>query len=454
MTIADIPVGGLDRSASAQRLLEVYSTTPVELHYGGNIIHVDPAIAEFQLDLESMLAAADQARSQQPFWVEFWNYLWGRNPSGADIPLRASFSESRLRDYLSDEVASRYDQPPTQPVPAVGTINFQPGTQGTQLDIDRSLDLIEGAFLSTSTRMVDLPISRSNPQRPSIQNLEILLKQTIDLSEFDGLIGLFLLDLQTGEEINFGYEQGENFTTNPDIAFTAASIIKIPIMVSAFRHIGEEIDTETTRLMEEMIKLSGNDSADWLMERVIDNFDAPLQITADMQGLGLENTFLAGQFFPGAPLLASFQTPANQRVDINTDPDIYNQTTPSDIGMLLEDIYQCTQTGGGALAAVFPGEITQPECQTMVTYLTRNKLGLLIEAGVPDGTQVAHKHGWVTYFGVMYTLGDAGIVYTPGGNYVLSVFVHHPDQLIWEPASELVATLSEAVYNYFNQPVQ
>jgi len=28
------------------------------------------------------------------------------------------------------------------------------------------------------------------------------------------------------------------------------------------------------------------------------------------------------------------------------------------------------------------------------------------------GTQVAHKHGWTTYFGVMTSLGDAGIVYT------------------------------------------
>ena len=87
----------------------------------------------------------------------------------------------------------------------------------------------------------------------------------------------------------------------------------------------------------------------------------------------------------------------------------------------------------------------------MINHLGSNKIGLLIEAGVPDGTPVAHKHGWVTYFGVMNTLGDAGIVYTPGGNYVLTVFIHHSDQLIWDPASGLVATLSEAIYNYFNQ---
>jgi hypothetical protein len=454
MAIADVPVGGQDRATSAQRLLEVYSATPVELHYGEEIIHLDPSIAEFELDLESMLAAADLSRSQQPFWVEFWDFLWGRTPAPASIPLRASFSEPRLITYLETEVAERYDQPPVPAMPTVGTVNFQPGTLGTELDIDRSVDLIETALRSTSKRVVELPMDRTNPPRPSIDNLEILLKQTIEIAEFDGLVGVYLLDLQTGEEINFAYSQGEDFSTNPDVAFTSASIIKIPIMVSAFRRIEENPDSETTRLISEMIEKSGNDPADWLMERVIDPFNGPLDVTADMNTLGLENTFLAGQFYAGAPLLAAFQTPANLRDDISTDPDIYNQTTPSDIGMLLEDIYQCTQNGGGNLSAVFPDEFTQSECQSMVTYLGRNKIGLLIEAGVPDGTPVAHKHGWVTYFGVMNTLGDAGIVYTPGGNYVLAIFLHHPDQLIWEPASELVAIQSEAIYNYFNQVTQ
>jgi beta-lactamase class A len=451
MVIAGVPVGGQDRATSAQRLLEVYSATPIELHYGDEIIDLAPAVAEFELDLESMLAAADLTRNQESFWVEFWNYLWGRTPPPASIPLRATFSEPRLTNFLENEIAERYDQPPVPAMPAVGTVNFQSGKQGTELDIDRAVDLIDTALHSPNRRVVELPMGRTNPPRPSIDNLEILLKQTIDLAEFDGLVGLYLLDLQTGEEINFAYQQGQDFSTNPDVAFTAASIIKIPIMVSAFRRLEENPDAETIHLIEEMIEKSGNDPADWLMEQVIDPFNAPLDVTADMNTLGLENTFLAGQFYPGAPLLAAVQTPANQRTDLNTDPDIYNQTTPSDIGMLLEDIYQCNQNEGGNLLAVFPDEFTQAECQSMITYLGRNKLGLLIEAGVPDGTPVAHKHGWVTYFGVMNTLGDAGIVYTPGGNYVLSIFLYNPDQLIWEPASELVATESEAIYNYFNQ---
>jgi beta-lactamase class A len=451
MQIADIPVGGLDRAASAERLLEVYSTTPVEMRYGEDIIHLSPGVAEFDLDLEAMLAAADLTRSQQPFWVEFWNFLWGRTIDPTSIPLIASFSEPRLESYLENEIAGRYDQSSLPPIPAVGTVNFQPGAQGTQLDINRSIDLIETALRSPSKRVVDLPLSRTNPPRPSIGNLEIMLKQIVDIAEFDGLVGLYLSDLQTGEEISFAYSQGEDFSTNPDVAFTSASIIKIPIMVSAFRRLEDDLDSETTRLIKEMIEKSGNDPADWLMERIIDPFTGPLDVTDDMKTLGLENTFLAGQFYPGAPLLASIETPANQRTDINTDPDIYNQTTPSDMGMLMEDIYQCTQLGEGNLLAVYPDEFTQEECQAMVNYLGNNDIGILIEAGVPDGTPVAHKHGWVTYFGVMNTLGDVGIVYTPGGNYVLSIFMYHPDQLIWDPASELVAVISEAVYNYFNQ---
>ena len=54
--------------------------------------------------------------------------------------------------------------------------------------------------------------------------------------------------------------------------------------------------------------------------------------------------------------------------------------------------------------AVFSEEITQAECQLMIDYLSQNKMPSLLEAGVPDVTAVAHKHGWVTYNGIMQTL--------------------------------------------------
>ncbi len=450
--IAGVPVGGFDRQQAAQRLIEAYDL-PVELRYGDAIIHLDPSVVDFQLDLEAMLAAAEMQRAQQSFWGGFWDYLWSRTTPSAEIPLRATFSQQRLRVYLQQEIATRYDTPPIPARPIVGTVNFEPGQPGSVLDVDAAIPLIAKALTSLDNRSVNLPIITSRASRPAFQNLEILLKQTIDLAGFDGITGLYLLDLQNMAEIHFGYRQLQNIPVVPtDIAFTASSIIKIPILVSVFRRLGDQPDPETLKLISDMIDKSGNEAADWLMDRVIATNRSPLAIAEDMRALGLKNTFLAGYFYAGAPLLEVVKTPANQRSDIFTDPDPYSQTTPSDIGMLLQDIYLCAENGGGSLPAVFPDQITQEECRQMLDYLARNKIGVLIEAGVPDGTRVAHKHGWVSVNGIINTIGDAGIVYTPGGNYVLAVFLYHPQQLIWEPASKLIADLSRAVYNYYNIP--
>ncbi len=455
LEIAGVPVGGLDRQQAAERLLRMY-TTPVEIHYGEAIIQLEPSVVEFSLDVESMLAAADLQRTEQSFWTGFGDYLLSQEASPEAVPLRATYSEERLRLYLESEIRLRYDQPAASPRPVVGTVNFIPGVPGTALDVDGAVTLIEGALFSTSSRVVDLPLSRTSPPRLSFDNIGVLLRQTIDSYEFDGLVGVYLLDLQTAQETHFAYQQETFLSIQPDVAFTAASLIKIPIMVSVFSRIdGTTADSETIRLLEEMIEQSGNDPADWVMQRVIDSSRGPLIVSEDMAALGLDNTFMAGYFYAGAPLLQGFQTPGNTRLDINTNPDPYNQTSTSDIGMLLVDIYECAQSGGGTLIALWGGAITQQECQTMITYLVRNKLPSLLTAGLPEGTQIAHKHGWVTNgASVINTIGDAGIIYTPGGNFVMVVYVYHPVQLFFNEINELVAKLAESVYNYYNLPQQ
>jgi hypothetical protein len=94
--------------------------------------------------------------------------------------------------------------------------------------------------------------------------------------------------------------------------------------------------------------------------------------------------------------------------------------------MLLEDIYQCAQNGGSALVAAFPGEITRQECQDMNTLLLNNRLPVLLTAGLPEATPIAHKHGWVTVNGVINTIGDADI-YFSRRNYILVVFYIIPN---------------------------
>jgi beta-lactamase class A len=309
--------------------------------------------------------------------------------------------------------------------------------------------LIEDALRSPQSRTVNLTFSRVTPPKPSFGNLKILLQQTIDLSGFDGITEIYILDLQTYQEIHFAYQNGEEL--RPDIAFTAASTMKMPIMISTFRRVDGPLPQQVKTLLEQMIERSENDPADRLMEQMMDRNLGPLQVTADLKELGLSNTFLAGYFYPGAPLLQAFVTPANQRTDVTTGPDRYNQTTAVEMSMLLEDLYHCATTGGGTLMAVFPGEITLDECRQMINLLTLNDIPVLLQGGLPEGTRIAHKHGWIQESdGYQHMLGNSAIIYTPGGNYIMTVFMYHPVQLIFDPANRLVINLSQATYNYFN----
>ncbi len=455
MTIGGVPVGGLDPQAASERLLQVYST-PIEIQYNGGIIQADPTLLGFQIDVESMLAAADLTRTGGAFWGGFWDYLWNRDPTPAPVPLRATIAEDRLRAYLQTQIAPRYDQPAVPAQPQPGTPNFLPGQAGQTLDIDRAVPLVEAAMQSPTNRIVTLASKQGTVARPTMQDLQILLEQIIKTSGFDGLIGLYMVDLQNGQTIHFALNQGQEISVNPDVAFTAASTIKIPILVSFFIKNGNiQIDDATNTEILNMIKLSSNDQSDAFMASL--NPDTgPLVVSDNMKKLGLENTFIAGYYKLGSPLLQRFSTPANQRTDVSTEPDPYNQTTPSDMGMLLEDIYQCQQTGGGALVAAFPDKMNQAVCKEIVNYLTQDNIGVLIQGDLPGGTVIAHKHGWVTdpATGLDHDWSDVAIVYTPGGNFALAIYSFHPVQLVFDPINKLFAGLARAVYNYYNLPTQ
>ena len=262
MTIGNVPVGGLDPQSAAQRLLQVYAT-PVEIHYGNSIIDLDPGLIGFQLNTESMLAAADLQRTGASFWGGFWDDIWNRRPPAQQIPLVSSYSEVRLRAYLQSEISARYDQPPTPAQPVPGTANFTPGTPGQTMDIDRAVALIEAALQSSSQRSVILASQSTSAGRPSFDTMQTLLKQLIDQSGFDGIVGLYLLDLQTQNTIHFAYQGGQDISVNPDVAFSGASSIKIPILVSVFRQYKGKITPEIDSQLTEMFRsFAGNTAAD------------------------------------------------------------------------------------------------------------------------------------------------------------------------------------------------
>jgi hypothetical protein len=109
-------------------------------------------------------------------------------------------------------------------------------------------------------------------------------------------------------------------------------------------------------------------------------------------------------------------------------------------------IYHCAN-GGGALLAVYPGEITSQECQAIIDLMILNEEGNLIRFGVPEEVSVSHKHGWDEV-----THGDAGIVFSPNRDFVLVEYLHFPqgDFLLHDYSFPILRQFAQLTYNYFN----
>ena len=448
--IAGVPVDGLDAQAAQARLADFYAL-PLVLTIDGSTIHVDPVDLGFTIDPAALVAEATR-QVEKP---GFWDFLRGRsNPlPPVEVPLTASVDEDQLRAYLQAEIVPRYTLPgsPTMPIP--GTTNFTPGTGSQSLSIDQALADIRAALLSPSTHQVDIAIVEGTDDAANLTLLAAFLQHNIDWIGFDDLVEIYLQSMETGETLHFAMRGSE--AVEPDVAFTAASTIKITIMISVLRRTPEPTPEVVVNLLEQMIALSENPPADTLMSTYLDEVRGPLIVSEGLAALGMENTFLAGYFYLGAPLLQRFDTPANMRRDVFLDPDIYNQTVASETGQLLAAIYACAQDGRSLLTETFPGEITQGKCQLMIDILAANRIGLLIEAGLPPGATAAHKHGWVQELdGQLRSMSDVAIVFTPGGDYVLNIFIYDAIRLDFDQGNRLIARLSQTVYNFYNLDAQ
>ncbi len=458
LTIAGIPVGGLSEEDALARVESVYAAQPVQLYYEGSPILLDPAEINFRVNGEAMMASARaQSSREKNFWAGFWNYLERRPVAAVSVPLSAEYPESDLRDYL-DNLAQRYDAKATGAGFDLATLTFGSGTSGRLLDVDQAMVLVNRALFDSNpeNRRVDLPtVAAAAPQ----QNMDTLRDAIMDLTysmDFpyngtDSLVSVYVMDLASGENVKI----------LSDVPHSARSVIKIPIMINLFR---KEllVSQDEAFLLTESILCSNNASSNLLMQVAGDGAgvepalrDGLNQVSCTAQELGAEHTFIS------APLdvadrdyqfeAAVCRPPDAGNTSYNTDPDAYSQTTAEDMGLLLTQIYDCANYGSG-LMAVYPTDITQTECQQMINLLSGNRIDRLIELGVPPGIQIAHKNGWG-----IETSADAGIVYSPGGDYVLSVFVWErdvdgnnlPTILSWEVIEEI----SRLVYNYFNPDV-
>jgi beta-lactamase class A len=436
LTMAGIDVSGLSREEAISALNQKYMS-PLFLYHRQEKIELMPQDVGFTLDFDTMLQEAEVLRTQRDFWRDFLEFLVGTAFEPTQIQLRATHDRNALFEQLQT-IVSILDQPAQAPQLLAVSSAFEPGKPGYVTDLEATLPLVEEALYRPDNREVHLLVEDEAAPGFDMSYLKTNIEK--QLGSFDGVGSVFVLDLQTGEEISI----------NADVAVSGLSIIKIAILLETYRVLDFEPTPDQAKLIYETAVLSGDYSANLLLDVVAQQDNAYLGVdilTESMQRLGLVNTFVVTPYEePSRAGNATKITPANSRTDISTYPDPAMQSTAEDMGTLMAMIYRCSK-GGGTLLAVYPDQITPQECQAILDVLALNTEGNLIRYGVPETVTVSHKHGWAGN-----THGDAGVVFSPAGDYVIVEYLSQPQSswMVIDVSFPVLREISRATYNFFN----
>ncbi len=434
---ADMTVGGLSVEGMTRRqalnALEVAFATPLEVAYHDQRLTLPPDMVDLRYDMDGTADNLDDALAPRRGLSGFVSHLLRRSGDPIDVPVAVTYSEQKLDRFLT-RIADRYDRAPMEPVALPDSLTFRIGKPGFRLDVDASRARLVAALTSAATHQVALVVE-TEPASDLEPALLMTMLHSI-LEDHEGLVtGVFVKDLASGDEL----------AINAEVAYNGMGVLKVAVLAEIYRALDEAPDVETLQLISETITADDDSAANVLLRDVIDEGDSHQGadlLTASLQRLGLKNTFMTAPY--GVDTASTVVTPANARADVDTDPDDTMQTTPLDMGLFLEMIYQCDR-GGGALLVAHADDLTSDACREMIEWMSENRIDSLIEVGVPADTQVAHKEGLTAD-----THADVGLVFSSGGDFVLSVFLHRPDWLPWEESAPLIADIATATYNYFN----
>ncbi len=219
---------------------------------------------------------------------------------------------------------------------------------------------------------------------------------------------------------NLTYGEFAGCSTQEDTPMVAASLIKLFIMGASFQQFkdGKLPYDETWPSIKKMIVTSDNFCANWLTIRLGEGQEAPglEAVTAYAQSLGCKNTSM-------------------NRTMLDTTSGLENYTTAEEVALLFRLLYRY--------------ELVSPEYSAdMLSYLKAQTINDRIPAGLPAGTVCAHKTGDLQN----KCCADAGLIFSPGADYILSVINNNSADD--KEAAAAIVELSAQLYQFFNPPAE
>lgn len=445
VSAAGVPLGGLSQEQAEALLQEEVAAPlnlPVQLSYLAETVPLLPSQVGFQVDVVAIATEALRLSEEanRGFLAGFLGYLMGQEPLGRqEVPLVTTIDEPALRGFLI-RLGQEKDRP-LRPVTAItNSYVFDPGQSSRTLDVETSFARVADALTMVGDRRADLVVLEEHPQPPPLSDLVALAEHRVQ--EFPGIVGFYVLDLSSDEADGF----------NESVVFSGMSLLKIGVMLQTLIDFNDEALTEgMTNLMWGLPTDPGQRTNELLAQ--IGQGDAVAgarRVTSTMADLGLERTLILWPYrietarAAGARLASQRPMPAARPSDQETNPDPFIQTTPEEIVRLLGMTYRCSQDAG-ALRDAFPERLTADDCRFILEVLETNPIGTWIRSGIPSGLRFAHKHGFSAQ-----TIADAGIVFSPGGDYAIGIFAFANVSWLGCFPHPVFYDISRAAYGYFN----
>ena len=249
---------------------------------------------------------------------------------------------------------------------------------------------------------------------------------------------LYVVDLTSGTAVGF-HEQ---------LAFSGTSIQKINILTALFASLQAPLSRDLAIDVANTMICSENVATNRLLAQVGggDAWAGAAQVNALLERLEMSGSYLLTPYtIPGQALQPPAvypKVPASLQADAVAEADPWNRITARDAGQQLASLYYCARGGDTSLAAA---GLEGRECRQALLVMRHNTVDALLRAGVPAGTGVAHKHGWIAD-----THSNAALFSTPGGDYVIVLLLHRPQWLDFQRSLPLMAEVSRLVYNAYN----
>lgn len=236
----------------------------------------------------------------------------------------------------------------------------------------------------------------------NIEEIKSLIK------DLKGTYGVFVQDLASGE----------SYGVNQDKVFTAASLIKLPVLLTLYKEVeAGNIDLETKYTLKNSDKVGGAGSMQYKPAGTVYTY----RQMAELMGKQSDNTAfnVFSKILKEEKIQRTIEALGMKKTSFGE-----NKTTPEDIGKLFYKVYK-------------EDILASEHKEELFSFLTDTSWEERIPAGVPKEVKVSHKIG--TEIGVV---SDAGIVFSKKP-FILVIL---SEGVLESQAKEVLPKIAKIVY--------